>query len=277
MKGPGEVIDRGGWRLEVELPEALRARRDDLIDRVEATVERGLEVPLRRSRRAVTYNPRVLVANDLPGDIFIKVLEAPHGVSRIKYRRRGSLVTRVKAITAQLCAAGFVAPPIWLCGYNRRDGRELLVTPRVTGTGPLQTLAAVGGHLVQKREVLRALGRAIGRLHRAGFVHGDLTPFNLFVQLGAPVRFIFLDHEKTRRNFGLGRKRRNLRNLVQLGRFDLPGISRSDRLRVLHAYTDAIGARDQRPIVRRVAQMLAARLVRDGGAQMIAPLQPAKL
>ena len=117
----------------------------------------------------------------------------------------------------------------------------------------------------------------IARLHRAGFVHGDLTPFNIFFVDDAPARFLLLDHERTRRNFPIGRYRRNLRNLVQLGRFSLPGLSRSDRLRVIHAYGAAMGSHDPRRMIRRVSKLLEARLVRDGGAQIVAPLRPAKL
>ena len=96
------------------------------------------------------------------------------------------------------------------------------------------------GALESKRALLRALGGEIARLHRAGFIHGDLTPHNIFVGGGVRPRFIFIDHDRTRRAAALGRRRRQLRNLVQLGRFDLEGVTRTDRLRVFRAWADAL-------------------------------------
>ena len=53
----------------------------------------------------------------------------------------------------------------------------------------------------RKRALLRALGSEVARLHRTGIVHGDLTPYNVFVTPGEPPCFIFLDHDRTRPGF----------------------------------------------------------------------------
>ena len=114
-----------------------------------------------------------------------------------------------------------------------------------------------------KRAMLRALGTEIARLHRAGFVHGDLTPYNLFVERGEPPCFTFVDHERTRwTRFASGRRR--LRNLVQLGRFDLPGLSRTDRMRVLRAYAGMKSGATWRSLRQRGAAMLERRIKRGG-------------
>ncbi len=277
MTRSADRIERSGWRLDVELPDALKDQSDELIRRVIAVTDEGAVVPTRRSRHAVTYNVRFQARDDCPPDLFIKVIDCPRRLDRIKSLIRGSAAARLRRITRHLAAAGFGAPPLWIRGYDRRSGRELIVAPRAEGTGPLRTLIAVGSDPARKRTLLRALGAEIARLHRAGFVHGDLTPFNIFIVDGTPARFVLLDHERTRRSFPIGRHRRNLRNLVQLGRFSLPGLSRSDRLRVMQAYSAAMGSRDSRSTTRRAAKMLERRLARDGGAQIIAPLQPLKL
>jgi hypothetical protein len=106
---------------------------------------------------------------------------------------------------------------------------------------------------------------AVARLHRAGYIHGDLTPYNIFVVQTQPPRFIFLDHDRTRRGFPAGRRYRQLRNLVQLGRFDLPGLSNADRLRVFRAYADGLGLKRWHAMARRVARMLARRRRKDMG------------
>jgi len=116
-----------------------------------------------------------------------------------------------------------------------------------------------GGTPARKRAMLRALRGEVARLHRAGFVHGDLTPYNLFVVQSEPPRFIFLDHDRTRPGFPAGRRYRQLRNLVQLGRFDLSGLSNADRLRFFRAYAAGLGFTRWRPMARRVARMLARR------------------
>jgi hypothetical protein len=119
--------------------------------------------------------------------------------------------------------------------------------------------------LIHKRALLHALGEEVARLHRAGFVHGDLTPYNVVVERVEPPRFVFIDHERTRRTPSVGRMRYRLRNLVQLGRLEFPGLTRADRVRVLRAYADAFVVRNPRRLKRRAASMLARRLERDRG------------
>jgi hypothetical protein len=266
-----DQIERHGWRLVLALPEAAREHREELVDFVGAIAASRSGTPLRRSRRATTFNLRFRAKTGQPFDLFVKLIDAPRGIQRLKHILRGSASARVARITARLLAAGLSAPPIWMRGRAPADGRELIVTPRAEGRGPLNTLEALS--LIEKRAVLRALGAEIARMHRAGFVHGDLTPFNIFAVCEGPPRFIFLDHERTRHNFLLGRRRRALRNLVQLGRFKLPGMTRTDRLRILFGYAVAMKSRNARKLARRVAAMLERRLRRDRGFATVAPLR----
>jgi hypothetical protein len=174
---------------------------------------------------------------------------------------RGPRNLQVTRVTAALGAAGLIAPPVLLYGNEAASGREILLTAWAEGEGPFKALDRAIAH---KRAILWALGAEVARLHRAGFVHGDLTPFNLLVVFGEPPRFIFLDHERTRRTLIVGRRRRQLRNLVQLGRFGLPGLTRTDRMRVLHAYAGGLGRPARMRLRRRAAAMLARRVARDG-------------
>jgi serine/threonine protein kinase len=111
-----------------------------------------------------------------------------------------------------------------------------------------------------KRELLGALGRAVAGLHAAGFVHGDLVPSNV---LARDDGFVLLDHDRTRRGRLLvwwGARR----NLVQLGRFVVPGLRAADRMRVLCAYADRRGL--SRRARRRLARWVAAKTVARRGA-----------
>jgi hypothetical protein len=52
-----------------------------------------------------------------------------------------------------------------------------------------------------------------------------------------------------------------VRNLVRLGRFDLPDLTTTDRMRILAGYT---AMRERRILIRRVNAMLKQRIRRDG-------------
>jgi hypothetical protein len=268
VNSTGGRVDRDGWRLIMSpAPDGAAAEfREQLIDQALAAANGKLGEPLRRSRHALTFRARVKMNAAREVDLFIKLIEAPRGLDRFKEMFRESRAAHVARATMALKAAGFTAPPVLAHGTHRASGREMLVTVRAEGYGPIVTLASLAGSYVNKRAILRALGAEIARLHRAGFVHGDLTPFNILIVRGEPPRFTFLDHERTRRNFYIGRRRRQLRNLVQLGRFDLPGVSRTDRLRVFRAYQSVLAGNSHRGLMRKVAAMLQRRKRRDEAA-----------
>jgi hypothetical protein len=152
---------------------------------------------------------------------------------------------------AALAAAGFASPDGVLVG--RRGGEGVLVTRDAGGRPLMDAVATAAG--AAKRELLCALGRAVGGLHTAGFVHGDLVPSNV---LARDDGFVLLDHDRTRRGRLLvwwGARR----NLVQLGRFVVPGLRAADRMRVLCAYADRRGL--SRRARRRLARWVAAKTV----------------
>jgi Ser/Thr protein kinase RdoA (MazF antagonist) len=104
----------------------------------------------------------------------------------------------------------------------------------------------------ETRALLAGLGAEVARLHRAGFVHGDLVPANVRL---VGERFVFLDNDRTRRGAVLVRLA-GRRNLVQLGRSGVPGLTLADRARVLAAYARGRG------LSRRARRRLARWLVR---------------
>lgn len=248
----------GQWRLAIA---------DDLVrapDIIQAALElaRGTSAPLRRSRHASTF---VLCSPSgrQEADLFVKHFDPPAGWERLKSWCRRSQRSRTERITAALRAAGFSVPPVLLHGVHRPSRRELIVTARAEGDGPILTLRGLGSSITAKRAVLVALGGEVGRLHGAGFIHGDLTPFNIRIVVDEPPRLTFIDNDRTRRNVVIARGRRRLRNLVQLGRFSLPGITRTDRMRVFRAYEAALYCRHSRVLERKAAAMLRRRTERD--------------
>jgi len=86
------------------------------------------------------------------------------------------------------------------------------------------------------------------------------VPANVHVVAG---RFVFLDNDRTRRSRLLVRLA-GRRNLVQLGRFVVPGLTLSDRARVLGAYAAA------RRLSRRARRRLGWWVVRKVSARRAA-------
>lgn len=106
-------------------------------------------------------------------------------------------------------------------------GEDLLVLEHRPGA-PASALR--GAPPRRRRAGLEALGRAVARLHRAGFVHGDLHLGNLLCGVQGAV---LLDLQRARRRTGARARARDLGALD----FSLAhaGFSRADRLRVRRA------------------------------------------
>jgi len=255
------IVRERGWRLTVAndpmpTPELIRAVLK-LAD--------GNCVPFRRSLHAVTFLLRAPSGRQ-DTDLFVKCFDPPRGWERLKSSFRRSRRSTTERITAALRAAGFFVPPILLHGVHRESRREVIVTARAEGDGPILALRAMEGSIAAKRAVLRALGAEVGRLHRAGFIHGDLTPFNIRTVTDELPRFAFIDNERTCRNPIFAGGRRRLRNLVQLGRFALPGITRTDRMRVFRSYQATLHRRHSRSLERQLAAMLRRRAERESNS-----------
>jgi hypothetical protein len=247
-----------GWRLY------LASDRIPAPDVIEAVLKfaNGNCLPFRRSLHATTF--LLNSPSGKPGaDLFVKHLDPPAGKDRLKSWFRAARVSRTERATAALIAEGFCAAPIVLHGVHRQSRREVIVTARAEGDGPILALRGLNGSITTKRAVLRALGTELARFHRAGFIHGELTPFNLRILIDEPPRFTFIDNERTCRYPLIARRHRRLRNLVQLGHFALPGITRTDRMRVFRAYEAAFYRRHSRPLERKVAAMIRRRAARS--------------
>ncbi len=274
----GARIQRNGWTLFpgpalAELPSRVGLE----------LVERALKIAaggaggerLRRSRHASTY--RMRLGSPLSGEteFFVKLLDAPRGLKAIRRLLLGSRAARMRAILDALVGAQIAIAPVLLLGDERAgDRRTLMVTARVEGEPLPRLLRALAAAPALRRERLDALGAEVGRLHRAGFIHGDLTPYNIFVTAGPPARFSLIDHERTTRP-RLNWERRRLRNLVQLCRFDIEGMGPADRLRIVDAYATAMGAPAHR-LGRRVTGMLRARRLRDSVGRANEAAAPAR-
>jgi len=230
---PYVAWERDGWRGLAE----------PTVDIDVASVARLVDGSGRPSRHARTL-PLAVGSERL----FAKLYPAPAGWRA----RRAFRVSRV------LAAAGFGAPEALLVAHRGEAG--LLVTRDAGGEDLAQAVGRVDSTRDPearraKRRLLRLLGAEVARLHQAGFVHGDLVPPNVRVTDG---RLVFLDNDRTRRSrllVALSARR----NLVQLGRFVVPGLTLTDRARVLDAY--AAGRELSRRRRRRLARWVVAKTI----------------
>jgi hypothetical protein len=271
----GSAIERCGWRLNVAGEEVIEAAlREALVAAaLEAASGNGTRLQ-RRSRRGSTYLVRM--GGPSEAAFFIKIIDAPRGFAKFKRWFSGSRAMHIHAISEAIRRAGLNAPPVVLWGREPSSGREIVMTRRAPGvlaTRYLRGAPEIG--FARKRVLLRALGAEVARLHAAGFIHGDLTPFNIIADESPAISFI--DHERTRRVwFRRIAARARRRNLVQLGRFAFPGLTRSDRMRLWSSYAAAMAPALGRAELRRVLKMLDARIARDGAPEIFhAPQIPA--
>jgi hypothetical protein len=263
-----ETIEREGWRLQVADAGLTPELRNAAIAGALEAARGALGAPKRRSRHASTWPLRIAAGVEL--EIYIKLLDAPRGLEVLKGMVRGGRVDHVARITQALNDSGFAAPPLIAYGRELASGREIMMTPQAEADGPLRTLRALrDSPVARKRAVLRALGGEIARLHRCGFVHGDLTPFNILIVRAEPPRFVLIDHERTGRAGAIAPRRQMMRNLVQLGRFDLPRITTTDRMRVVAGYTAMLERDARRAFARRLNAMIVRRIRRDGIARTV--------
>ena len=105
-----------------------------------------------------------------------------------------------------------------------------------------------------KRELIKAFGKTIGKMHALGIFHGDLRLGNILIRrIESGLQFFFLDNERTRK-FSRLRGVLRLKNLVQVNMFR-KGISNTDRLRFFKAYLE------ENPAIARVRKSWAQKII----------------
>ena len=181
------------------------------------------------------------------GDVlFLKIFHGSSGMNRLKDIFRDSKALRSMRQGAALARLNFDAP-ITLAAGEKREHRLLrkafVLTLGLKGQ-PLpvflrqHSLGIESVSLLEKRNGLKQLALEVRRLHQLGFVHGDLVPTNIFVSRTAEkgMRLFFMDNDRTRRYPKWFPQVFWRRNLVQLNRIPLPGITLQDRVRFLSYY-----------------------------------------
>jgi len=267
----GRCIDVAGWRFLI--PESSRDQsayiRNQLVAEVIAALEGKRGSAFRRSRHATTWKVQIAGPSAEPKDIFVKQLDAARGiVERAKAKSRAKRSEHVMQISEDLRRLGFGVPSVLLIGENHDTGNEVIVMSQAPGFMLTRWMnRSYQIDMTLRRAILHRLGAEIARLHLSGYIHGDLTPYNIFATGDDQTAISFIDHEGTERisRVSINAARNRMRNLVQLGHFDIPGVSRIDKLRVFASYAAASGfsKRASRRSLLRLAKMIERRRKRD--------------
>jgi hypothetical protein len=176
--------------------------------------ESVVDFPSREVRRVATP----------AGPVYVKILRSggdargPHRwINNLKWYLRPSRALAILHVSQSLLAEGFVCPvPILAARYRSPAGwpTELFISHERLGTSLAQRLSTAED-AEATRTVLASTANELRRFHRAGFVHGDCTPYNLaFTDEG---RLILFDNDRTRRGPAWLRQHHQERSLANLG------------------------------------------------------------
>ena len=157
----------------------------------------------------------------------------------LKQRLRGSRARRafIHGETLEACGFGVPTAVCWVEEWRGwRAVQSILITEEVEHAFNLyDRMREPFLDLKKKRRLICAVGKEVGRFHRAGFFHGDMRRSNLLIQqTGDAYRVYWLDNERNKRFRRLPMARR-LHNLVRIN-MEREGLSRTDRLRFWKAY-----------------------------------------
>lgn len=155
----------------------------------------------------------------------------------------GTRALRAKSGTNLLDRNGFNVPTVICTGSGRgvNVGDSFIVTEFIESDFNLAVFLMDVSDISKRRELVKALGRTIGRMHSKNIYHGDLRPGNILIKsLDDRFDFYFIDNE---RNKGLTKPNESMvvTNLVQLNMLQLSIVGRTNRARFYKEYCGKIG------------------------------------
>ena len=217
------------------------------------------------SRHSIVWK----VKADDDREYFVKRFR-PEGFSdRLKDSIRGSRAVCAWKAGIMLERAGFKVPVVASLGEKRRLGFVIdafLITLPIKGVSLLDLLIPVTNFKI-KRDIIKQVGKEIGRLHRKAIIHGDLIPGNIFAcEEKGHYSLCFLDNERTRKVSTLPMLER-IKNLVQLNRVIVPRITATDRVRFFDAYLEENSdlREKKNELLRKIGEITSERVMRHRG------------
>lgn len=189
----------------------------------------------------VSDSPGALLAHQASAGIYYKEYPARSLAARLSaVFGRGAAHRRAQRNNARLLLAGFQAPQCLASG-TLANGRDYLFISAITGESVAHWLRQAltdrdPATLALRRHLLRELGVFTGRLHAAGFIHGDLHPGNVIAAYkGGQFRFGLINTEHLLRRRPPPGKRL-LAELSLLNGLPVTDLTRTDRWRCFLAW-----------------------------------------
>jgi len=235
--GEVESFACGGFRGEV----AARWRPADLAGELARLTDPASALETLHWGRNYIYRAR-LATPEGPLEVAVKQFRHDGRGERLRRRLGDGKAARSWAAARAIAAAGVPTPePVLLAESERLDRPSFFVSRHLGGTFEARYLlraVAAGRAAEEFPEVdpglfLEAIGRALRRLHDAGFFHRDVSSGNVLLRAagaGRPPELWLIDLNRVRRVRRMGMVRRS-RDLCRLMVF-----SRQDRERLLTAY-----------------------------------------
>ena len=182
--------------------------------------------------------------NGAEREIYLKQYLCGSALRFIKSIFRRSRARRAFEAALMLAQNGFDTPAVVAMGECRNGffRKSFLATFAVENSKAIYQLIPENSKILDKeqlrgwRQLIRAFGRTVGRMHAKGIFHGDLRLGNILArQEGNFWRFFLLDNERTRKfdrlPFGL-----RVKNLVQVNMVRKGNLSNTDRMRFFREY-----------------------------------------
>jgi tRNA A-37 threonylcarbamoyl transferase component Bud32 len=179
----------------------------------------------------------------------------------------GSRARRAFAASRRLAPTGLLQPDVLAVAERRRFGvvrESFLLTGFVEGSDPLPVaMVRLVDARAPRRALLRALGKAIGRLHGQGLDHRDLKHSNLLVDSRGRIAFLDLEALGRLRPWPRRRRARALGVLEAFARDLYPWLPARERACFLRAYLRAEpGLTGREALVRDARRVAEKRLAR---------------
>jgi len=191
----------------------------------------------------------------------------------IKHLVRPSRAKRAFKATLMLEKNGFEAPVVVAmgeCKFSFLDRENFLATIEAEDTKQIYQFIPENAedlakeHLRDKRDLIRAFGRTVGRMHARGIFHGDLKVVNVLArQEKSGWRFFFIDNERTKKFYRLPFWLR-LKNLVQLNMYRTDALTGTDSMRFFKSYLqkNPLVARKRNEWVKKIITKTNRRLAK---------------
>ncbi|WOG28446.1 lipopolysaccharide kinase InaA family protein [Endozoicomonas sp. 8E] len=126
--------------------------------------------------------------------------------------------------------AGFEVPEIVATGVLKNHHHYLITASGPSGAVPEYILKKPKCDEQKRQEFIKAFGSYIGKMHRAGIVHGDLRAGNILMEPSLPPLFVMIDIERNSQHnvIPISLVKKNLIQLIKRISFDQ--FSAKDRL-----------------------------------------------